>query len=240
MIDLHCHILPGIDDGPATLEESLELARIAVADGITHAVVTPHIHPQRFDNNVSTIEPVFNQLKQALDDQNIALKLHSFAAELRISAEMLSMIPAGQVPFLGEWEGKKVLLLELPHSHIPPGSDKLTQWLLKQNIQPMIAHPERNKEIMRNTDKLAPFVEQGCLFQLTAMSVTGEFGELAQKKSIELLSRDWITILATDAHNSQHRPPVLSRGLEAAAEIVGAKNAVKLVLDHPAKILGMI
>ncbi|UTW02446.1 capsular biosynthesis protein [Amphritea atlantica] len=236
MIDLHNHILPGIDDGPATLSESLELAKIAVDDGIRHIVVTPHIHPGRYENQISTIQPVLQTLQQAIADADIPLTL-SMGAELRISAEMISMIPSGKVPFLGSWKGKKVLLLELPHSHIPPGTDKLINWLLSQNIQPMIAHPERNKEIIDNIDKLNPLVAQGCLLQVTAMSVAGRFGDAAREISEILLQRDWVTILATDAHNSRHRPPVLTEGVQAAIQIVGEDAARALVTSIPEYII---
>ncbi|MBN0987745.1 tyrosine-protein phosphatase [Amphritea pacifica] len=236
MYDLHNHILPGIDDGPATLEESLELAQIAVADGIRHIVVTPHIHPGRYENQIATITPVLETLRQAITTAGLPLTL-SMGAELRISAEMISMIPSGKIPFLGHWQGKKVLLLELPHSHIPPGTDKLITWLKAQNIQPMIAHPERNKEVAGNVDKINPFVEQGCLLQVTAMSVAGRFGDAARNTAEILLQRDWVTLLASDAHNSKHRPPVLSEGMQAAAEIIGEQAARALVSSIPEYII---
>lgn len=236
MIDLHNHILPGIDDGPATLSESLALAEIAVADGIHHIVVTPHIHPGRYENQIATIQPVLDNFKQALAKADIPLTL-SMGAELRISAEMISMIPSGKIPFIGHWQTKKVLLLELPHSHIPPGTDKLINWLQSQNIQPMIAHPERNKEIINNVDKVSPFVAQGCLLQVTAMSVAGRFGEAPQKIAETLLQRDWVTVLATDAHNRKHRPPVLSEGVAAAADIIGEESASSLVSSIPEYIV---
>ncbi len=236
MIDLHCHILPGIDDGPATLHESLELARIAVADGIRHIVVTPHIHPGRYENSIATIEPVLEQLQAQLIEQDIPLTL-GLGAEVRISVEMLSMIPSGKIPFIGSWEGKQVLLLELPHSHIPPGSDKLVDWLLARDILPMIAHPERNKDIVNDLNKINPFVERGCLLQVTAMSVAGKFGDSAHKRACELLERDWVTILASDAHNANRRPPVLSEGYQAAAELVGESDARQLVIGNPEKLI---
>ncbi|MDO6562854.1 capsular biosynthesis protein [Amphritea sp. 1_MG-2023] len=236
MIDLHNHILPGIDDGPGTLDESLALARTAVSDGIKHMVVTPHIHPGRYDNQIATIEPVLQRLQAALIEHSIPLTL-TMGAELRISAEMISMIPSGHVPFLGEWQGQKVLLLELPHNHIPPGSDQLIRWLKSQNIIPMIAHPERNKEIINNIDKINPFIEQGCLLQVTAMSVAGRFGDSAYTIAKELLARDWVTVLATDAHNLAHRPPILSEGVQAAAEIIGEAAAYRLVNDTPEQIV---
>lgn len=239
MIDLHNHILSGIDDGPAALSDSLNMARMAVDDGIQHIVATPHIHPGRYDNQISTIEPVLQNLQREIKNNNIPISL-SLGAEVRISAEMLSMIPATKIPFIGTWLGKKVLLLELPHSHVLPGTEKLIYWLQNHNIIPMIAHPERNKEIMKNSDKLAPFIDTGCLIQITAMSITGEFGQSAQACATHILQRGWATVLATDSHNITHRPPILSQGLKAAADIVGADAAKKLVVDNPAHIIGRL
>ena len=238
MIDLHSHLLPGIDDGARTMEDALQLARVAVEDGIQHITFTPHIHPGRFDNSVSTIQPVFEQFQQALKEEGISLSV-AMSGEVRLSAEVLMLVAQNQVPFLGEWEGKKVMLLELPHSHIPPGSDKLVKWLLDRNILPMIAHPERNKDIIRDLDTISPFVEVGCLFQVTAMSIAGRFGVPSAQRSMELLENDWITVLATDAHNLEHRPPVLSEGYRAAKAVVGEEAARALVVDNPARIAGL-
>jgi len=232
MIDLHCHLLPGIDDGPDTLEQALELARIAVANGITHSVVTPHIHPGRYENDAASIQQHLADYRAALVAEGIPLKL-GFAGEVRLGAEVLMMVQQGQIPFYGEYEGKQVFLLELPHSHVPPGSDKLVKWLLDQNILPMIAHPERNKEIMRRLDKITPFVEMGCLFQVTASSVAGLFGEPALETARALLEKGCVTILASDAHNAQHRPPQLDHGRDAAAEIVGVEEAQRMVTERP-------
>lgn len=238
MIDLHSHLLPGIDDGASSIEEALSLARIAVNDGISHMVLTPHIHPGRYENTLQSIMPVFEVFKSALQANDIALAA-SFAGEVRLSAEMLAMFAANQLPFIGEWEGKRVILLELPHSHVPPGSDKLVQWLMARDVLPMIAHPERNKGIMSDISKLAPFIEQGCLLQLTAMSVSGEFGNEAKRLSDEMLSKGWVTVIASDAHNADRRPPVLSTAVKAASLVIGEVEAHRLVWDNPAKMIGL-
>lgn len=235
MIDLHCHLLPGIDDGPDDAATALELAKSAVANGITHAVVTPHIHPGRYENTAQSIAAVYQSFSRQLSDNNIPLQL-GMAGEVRICPEVLVMVEQGQIPFLGEWEGKQVMLLELPHSHVPPGSDKLVQWLLDRNIQPMIAHPERNKGVMRDYAKIEPFIELGCLFQVTAMSIAGKFGPGAHQRSQELLEAGVVTIIASDAHNVAHRPPDLEPGRQAAAEIVGEEESWQLVKHRPLKL----
>ncbi|MEM0954647.1 MAG: CpsB/CapC family capsule biosynthesis tyrosine phosphatase [Pseudomonadota bacterium] len=235
MIDLHCHFLPGVDDGPADMETAIPLAQQAFDNGITHAVITPHVHPGRYENTRSSLQTVFDTFKQALSDAGVPLSI-GLAGEVRVSPEVLPMIADGEIPFLGEWEGKPVVLLELPHSHVPPGSDKLVGWLINKGFQPMIAHPERNKDVMRKLTKLDPFVEAGCLFQLTAMSVAGRFGEGAHTRAIELLEAGVVTIIASDAHNHNHRPPVLEPGRQAAAEIVGEAESWQLVRDRPMAI----
>lgn len=236
MIDIHCHLLPGIDDGPETMAEAIELARIACVNGITHAVVTPHIHPGRYNNDRLSIDAIFTAFTQALQDNHINLAL-GFAGEVRLSPEVIPLVEKNLIPFLGTYHQQKVMLLELPHSHIPPGSDKLVQWLLKQNILPMIAHPERNKDIMRSLDKVLPFVEMGCLFQLTANSVAGLFGEQAELRSKELLAMGCVTVIASDAHNCQHRPPRLDHAIAPAAAIIGFDQAMALVIDNPMNIV---
>ena len=235
MIDLHCHLLPGIDDGPETLAEALEMARIAVANGIEAAYVTPHLHPGRWDNDRPKIAVAVESYRAALAQAGIALEI-GFAAEVRLDYEILPLIEAGRVPFLGTLEGCQVMLLEFPHSHVPVGADKFTAWLLARNIRPMIAHPERNKDLMREPDKLEPFVREGCLLQLTADSVTGGFGELCAQRAREFLERGWVSVIASDAHDTTDRPPRMAPGRNAAAKIVGEEEAQRLVYGTPLRI----
>lgn len=239
MIDLHCHLLPGIDDGPEDLASALKLARHAVAAGIRTSVVTPHMHPVRYDNLAANIRDAAQDFQQILDAEGIALQiLH--AAEVRLDHEILSWVGDGHIPWLGHWQGERVMLLEFPHSQVPVGADKLVAWLLKQGIRPMIAHPERNKDIMRSTDKLLPFVRMGCLLQVTAGAVAGSFGEFARLRAVDLLERGWVTVLASDAHNMEARPPELEPGRIAAAKIVGEEESWRMVRDRPAEIIASI
>ena len=237
MIDLHCHLLPGIDDGPEDLATALLLARHAVASGIRVSAVTPHMHSGRYDNQAANIRRAAQAFQQTLDAEGIALKILA-AAEVRLDHEILTWVAAEQIPFLGQWQGERVMLLELPHSHVPVGADKLVAWLRKQNIRPMIAHPERNKDILRSVDKLQPFVQMGCLLQVTAGAVAGGFGEYARLRAVDLLEKGWVTVLASDAHNMEARPPELEPGRAAAALVVGEEESWQLVRDRPAAIIG--
>ena len=156
---------------------------------------------------------------------------------MRLDEEIIALVVEERVPFIGERDGYRILLLELPHSHVPVGSDKLVGWLLKQKIRPMIAHPERNKDVHIDVNRITPLVSMGCWLQLTAGSVTGNFGEPSRQRAVQLLERGWVTILASDAHNLEHRPPELEPGRRAAAMIVGEEESWKLVRDTPLAIV---
>jgi protein-tyrosine phosphatase len=236
MIDLHCHLLPGIDDGPDTLEESLELCKIAVADGITHAIVTPHIHPGRWENTRASIKQNYQTLKSTLADQHISLNL-GFAGEVRLTDQVMQQVADNEIPFYGEVDGYRIMLLEFPHGHIIPGSVKLVEWLLKRNIRPMLAHPERNKEIMKDVGKLQPFIAAGCWLQVTAGSVTGAFGDRAREVACELLDDNAVTVVASDGHNAKARQPALRQAFDYITGRYGEERARRLMLDTPRLII---
>lgn len=236
MIDIHCHLLPGIDDGPESLAEALDMARIAVANGIEAAHVTPHLHPGRWDNDLPRIAAAVDAYRAALAEAGIPLEL-GFAAEVRLDYEILPLIEAGRVPYLGTLEGYRVMLLEFPHSHVPVGADKFVAWLLARNIRPLIAHPERNKDLMRDPEKLEPFVRAGCLLQITADAITGGFGELCALRAREFLQHGWVSAIASDAHDTTERPPRIAPGRDAAALIVGEEEALRMTRGTPQRIV---
>jgi protein-tyrosine phosphatase len=227
MIDVHCHLLPGIDDGAQTLNDSIELINLAIADGITHIVATPHIHPGRFNNDTASIATAYSQVMRWVKQTKAPIKL-STAAEVRISIELLQMLEHHTIPFVGQWDGYNVMLLEMPHSHILPGSDKLIKLLLNNKIRPLIAHPERNKEIMAAPEKIKPFVDQGCLLQVTAGALVGRFGTPAQKVATQLCKENLVTLIATDAHNTKHRPPKLAEAYALLDREISQDYSLKL------------
>ncbi|MCP4414679.1 MAG: capsular biosynthesis protein [Gammaproteobacteria bacterium] len=235
MYDLHCHILPGIDDGAQEISESLELARFALKSGITHSILTPHIHLGRYHNDSNSIEMSFKKFQQALQDAQIPLQI-AYAAEVRIDHEIIDWIGQGIIPFLGKKDKQNVMLLELPHSHIPAGTENMVKWLISQNIITIIAHPERNKEIMKDPRKVIPLYNFGCLFQLTASAVAGNFGEVSKVTANSLLKEGFVHLLASDAHNLKHRPPELEPGRIAAEKIIGESASWDLVTTNPEAI----
>jgi len=238
MIDLHCHFLPGIDDGPDTLDEALDLARAAVADGITHSVLTSHVDPERYVNQRSNLEIAHADFSQALAAAGIALQVR-VGGEARLCPELIDLIAQDQVPFLGEVDGWRILLLEFPHQMIPVGSSRFIYSLQKLKIRPLIAHPERNKAVMAHPDRIQEFTDAGCWLQLTAGSLAGRFGENAQRVAFGLIEDGLHCIAATDAHNLHSRPPLLSEGRETLRSRYGDAVAHSMVLERPGKIFGL-
>lgn len=237
MIDIHCHLLPGIDDGPATLEAALALARACVADGITHAVLTPHLLAGRWENTRSRIGAEHARFEKALQTLKIPLQL-AWAGEVRLGAEVLDWLAQGELPLLGGEDGPRCLLLEMPDGQIPLGADKLVLALRRQGITPVIAHPERNRAVAEQPERLRPFIEAGCRTQLTAASVVGQFGSRAQGACEALLERGWAHCVASDAHNLTGRAPRMSAARQWLTEQGSAELAHELTVLGPARLCG--
>lgn len=212
------------------------MARLAVAEGIRKSIVTPHLHVGRWENDRASIEGVVGEYRRELGAAGIELEV-GFAAEVRCSYDIVPYIEAERVPFLGTFDAERVMLLEFPHGHLPVGGEKLVEWLRDRGIRPMIAHPERNKDIMRNLAKLQPYVDAGCLVQLTADAVAGGFGSASQTCALEMLERGWVTVMASDAHDTEARPPRLRPGIASAAQVIGEQAAVDLVETQPRRIV---
>ncbi len=237
MIDLHCHYLPGIDDGAQTVDEALTLARAALRAGIHTAVLTPHVHVGRYDNTLASIQRSFAAFQQVLASHGVPLNV-KIGGEVRIAAEIMPLVEQEQIPFIGQLGADRIMLLEFPHSHLVVGGEKLIRWLLDRRIRPLIAHPERNRDVMRNVDKISEYVAMGCLLQVTGASIIGQFGTNAQTCAYALLDRNWVSVVATDAHNMQHRPPNLNLAQEALVAMGGLQYARELTEFFPARIIG--
>ncbi|WP_445776336.1 tyrosine-protein phosphatase [Shewanella sp.] len=227
MIDLHCHILAGIDDGAKSVDEALALIALAEQQGVSRMVATPHIHLGIFDNNLQTINTAYAVLADAVRQSGLSVELYA-AAEVRIAPEIPLFIEQQKLPFLGRYNNHDVLLLELPSSHIPAGTDKLVNWLLARNVLPMIAHPERNRELQSHPERINAFVQAGCLLQLTASSLLGDMGA-----SAKYLSEDWIkqrvySIVASDCHSIKRRPPKMAEAIQLITELTAVDYAEQI------------
>jgi len=235
LIDLHSHILPGIDDGARSLDIALQMAQQAVDGGVRHMVCTPHIHIGYFDNTSQSIEQTFQVFRQEVNRACIPLSL-SFAAEVRVNELIPIWYKQKELPFLGEYNGKYILLLEMPHSHIPQGLEALTKWLLKNNVQPLIAHPERNRELLAEQHKFNWLQRQGCMFQVTAGALTGRFGDRVEEFALSMMQSKAFHVVASDTHDLVRRPNDMQEAFEVVSQF-STEFANEVFIKRPGAIV---
>lgn len=202
MIDLHCHILPSIDDGAKSIEDSIDMAREAVAEGITHIVATPHYKNGHWDNEKKDILLLVDELQEELDARGIPLTIFP-GQEVRINGELFEDLKEDKIQFIDE--SKQYVLIEFPTPSVPAYSESLFFELQKEGIIPIIVHPERNRAVLNDPNVLLPFIEKGALAQLTASSYVGGFGKSIQKLSKQLIEANLVHFIASDAHNISSR-----------------------------------
>jgi protein-tyrosine phosphatase len=233
MIDLHCHMLPGIDDGAPDLAVALAMARCAVADGIEISACTPHIYPGLYDNHKSGIEAAVRQLQAQLVAEGIPLRL-TIGADTHLTPTLIADLRAGNIPTLG---GSRYFLLEPPHHVAPPRFEESVFQLLAAGYVPVITHPERLSWIETHYEIFGRLSHSGAWMQLTAGSLTGRFGRRPKYWAERMLDEGLVDILATDAHHVHKRPPLLAEGRDAAEMRVGAVEAGHMVRTRPRGIL---
>jgi protein-tyrosine phosphatase len=233
MIDIHCHILPGLDDGSPDWEQSLEMACLAVADGIREIVCTPHWAPGIHANTRAPVLDLVAAFREKLAENDIPLEVRP-GAELRLDPDLPKKIRSGELLSINDTG--RFILVELPEL-FPPNLDEFFHLLIRQDIIPVICHPERNHQVKRNLSLLYGFVEAGCLAQVTAGSITGVFGSEVQKFSLLLLEHGLAHVIATDAHDLGRRAPVLSEALLEIEGLLGEEAAENMVTGTPRRIL---
>jgi protein-tyrosine phosphatase len=236
MIDIHSHILPGVDDGARTLDESLDMLRMAVDTGVTIQVLTPHIHYGRYENQKADLQQRFDVFQDQVDSANIKIGLQ-LGSEVRIGTEIMQLVAQDAIPTLGEYNGKKTFLLEFPRIEVPVGYENLVKWLINKNYLPIIVHPERNQTFVRLPQKLQILTDMGCPLQITASSLTGLFGEEAQHNAELLLQEGRVSAIASDCHNLKGRKPDLLSGFNTAVKTIGEDLARSLVNTQPAQLI---
>lgn len=235
MIDLHCHILPGLDDGAASLEDSLAMARAARDDGIKTIVATPHLFRGSLStDNFALIEERRRELGEALAKNNVAVEVKA-GAEVHISHNLIDEIRAHRNSLT--INGSAYMFIEFPSGHIYPGVKKLIFDLMSEGIIPIIAHPERNSVFARHPGLLYDLVKMGALAQANGGSLTGVYGREAGDAAIHFLKWNLIHFLASDAHNANSLPPRLSKAVKSAETVAGESGTRSLVLDNPLAVL---
>lgn len=233
VVDLHCHILPGIDDGSKDWETSLKLAQDAVDDGITHALCTPHTLNGRFLNHKADVIKLTEEFQEKINQAGIPLTVFP-GHEVRLSGGLLDALDNDDILFCDE-DGQ-YMLLELPSNEVPHYTKNMVFQLQQRGITPIIVHPERNNEILEEPTKLQEFLEMGVLVQITASSYTGIFG-----KKIEDCSRDFIqagqcAFFASDAHDLPRRQYQMHAALDKLAKEFG-KDRKQQFLSNAQKVI---
>lgn len=231
-VDIHCHMLPGVDDGSGSWNESLEMARMAVKDGIDTAILTPHQLGAFSHNRGEKIRDLTRQFQRLLTDRHIPLTVLP-GADVRIDTEMVDGLATGDILSLGDL-GKHVLL-ELPHEMYFPLEPVLEQ-LSALKLTGILSHPERNRGILQDPDLVERLVDAGCLMQVTASSLLGSFGGRSAEAAEHWVNRGLVHFLATDAHGSKARRPLLRRAFQRVVELVGSDLATELCCTNPRKV----
>lgn len=235
MIDIHCHIIPNVDDGASSLDESLTMARMAVGDGIREIVATPHTLDGVNENTTSEVLTAVDDLRQTFKIEGIPLRLHA-GSEIHVTSQVSRKIKTGEACTLNN-QGKYALL-ELPSQSIPGGFKEELFELKLSGITPIIAHPERNVRFQNDPGLLMDFIRMGALAQLTAMSLLGDFGPLVRNSARLFLENRLVQLIGSDAHSANSRPPLLCQAVEKAAEVLGSlQEAESMVTDRPAAVL---
>jgi protein-tyrosine phosphatase len=230
--DIHCHLLPGIDDGAEDLNESFAMARLAVNDGFTTVIATPHQLGSFGHNRGDDIRLRVSQLQQRLDQAGVPLNVLP-GADVRIDSGMIEGMRTGDVLTLGDH--RRHVLLELPHDLYLP-LEPIVDELQRYGTIGILSHPERNQGILRRPEVVMPLVDHGCLMQVTAGSICGAFGPACRQLSEWLLSEGLVHFVATDAHGARSRRPLLRRAFDRVAELTSDTLAAEVCSENPAAV----
>lgn len=211
LVDLHCHMLPNVDDGASDMATAIKLARTAEEQGISHLLLTPHHMDRQFTNGKDSVMEKTDKFQACINQAGIALKVYP-GQEVHLTGELIQAVDNDEIIFMDP--ANRYLLLELPHDDIPVYTSNIIFELISKGIVPVIAHPERNQAIQADPEKIYQLVSQGCLTQLTCSSYLGTFGKEIQTLSEQMLQANLATVFASDAHNFSSRKFLMKEAFE--------------------------
>jgi protein-tyrosine phosphatase len=228
-VDIHSHILWEMDDGPASIEESLAMLRAAEADGTSDIVATPHSNA-RYKYNPELVRRRIEELTDRISGP----KIHR-GCELHLSFDNLDQLLRN--PFVFTVNGGPYVLLECPDFHVGKHTESILERLIGTGITPILAHPERNSVLQRNPDRLERWIELGCLAQVTALSLTGAFGSPPKTAGFRYLDAGLAHVIASDSHDPERRHPMLSQARQAVEDRLGVEIAELLFTVNPRAVV---
>lgn len=235
MLDLHAHILPGLDDGPKTWDDAIAMLKAAAEDGITGIAATPHVKHGMFVSPMERVLELTEEINRRAAELFPDKKLKVFSgSEITVSMEALSGLKEGR--FCSYNRGRYVLL-ELPSHFSPTGINNFLDSVSALGLLPVIAHPERNPHILSDVEPLYSFAAKGALMQVTAGSFTGFFGAEVKNLAMGLLERELVHLVASDAHSPKHRPPALSDAFKLVSSSAGEEKALELFKVNTQKVI---
>lgn len=234
MIDLHTHVLPGVDDGPADLRQALDLLVALAADGVREVAATPHTGDGRFDVSRVRMQEGVRELAARAADAGIEVRIHP-GAEVSADPDLPMRLRRGELTTLGD--GGRYLLVETSFQLLPPGLETLFFELMLEGVIPILAHPERIVEVQRHPERVAPLVEAGALLQVNAGSLIGAFGSGACAAALNLIDRRLAHVVASDAHDARRRGPCLGDARVLLRGRVGEEEARAMTEERPRHIL---
>jgi len=230
MIDIHSHIIWGLDDGAQDREDSIAMLRLAAETGTTDIVATPHCDRQfKFDAAVRD-----ERIRELMDETGGVPRIHP-GCDLRLSFDNIQV--ALQYPGRFTINGLRYLMVEFDDMLIPPTTEEIFRRFMEREICPVITHPERNPILQGSFERLQSWKQMGCLFQVTAQCLTDRFGKAAQEAAWELLRRGLVHVVASDGHDMEHRPPRLDLAGDILTREMGAEAAELLLVTNPSAIL---
>jgi protein-tyrosine phosphatase len=232
--DIHCHLLPGVDDGVKTWEDSLACLKMAAGERISTICVTPHIWADKYPNTPAGLEAAFWAWRERVEASGLGLQVH-LGSEVYYPSDLAEDWAAGKFRAMGPVG--RYLLVELPLLVCPQGLEKGFYELRLKGVEPLLAHPERYPWAHRDRSRLGPLAHAGVPFQVTTHSVAGIFGAEIQRSSFALLEMGWVSVLASDAHSPTGRAPMFREAVRVVANRYGHEAARLLAVENPRRVL---
>lgn len=233
-VDVHCHCLPGLDDGPNSLGEAIDLCRALAEDGVTTVVATPHqLGPYDRLNSAQVIRRAVAEMTDELAGAGVPLQLLP-GGDVRVDERLPRLLDEGEIAPTAD--AGCHLLIELPHDlYVDPLP--IIQFLRKRRLQAIMTHPERHRYLAGSIGRIQTWVMEGAVLQVTAGSLLGDFGRTAYNEAWRLMDMGLVGLVATDAHDTERRPPRFRQAMEIVAQHFGQKTAKQICLENPLKVL---